>query len=109
MHHADPTDTDTDTDTDLAKVKVRLGFGTVPGPMAALIHLSEILVHGIDLALAIDRTDLVDQQMREELLAHMRPMDMDAFRRPRMFGPQKSAPECALAHERLLALLGRAV
>src|SRR5262245_6049392 len=29
---------------------VRLGFGTVPGPMAALIHLTEVLVHGVDLA-----------------------------------------------------------
>ncbi|MEU0058643.1 TIGR03086 family metal-binding protein, partial [Streptomyces sp. NPDC006334] len=102
-HHATPTD------ADLAQATVRLGFGPVPGPMAALIHLTEVLVHGVDLAIAIDRTDLVDQQLCEDLLTRMRQMDMDAFRRPGMFGPEKPAPESASAHVRLLAFLGRRV
>jgi uncharacterized protein (TIGR03086 family) len=95
------------TETDLAKATVRLGFGTVPGPTAALIHLTEVLVHGLDLAVTVDRTDLIDQHLCQELLARMRQMDMDAFRRPDMFGPEAAAPADAPAHIRLLAFLGR--
>ena len=95
------------TDAALAETKVRLGFGTVPGPMAALIHLTEVLVHGIDLALATDRGDLIDEHLCEDLLARMRQVDMDAFRRPGMFGPPVSVPADAPAHVRLSAFLGR--
>ncbi|MES9524330.1 TIGR03086 family metal-binding protein [Streptomyces capoamus] len=95
------------TDAALAEATVRLGFGSVPGPMAALIHLTEILVHGLDLAVAADRTDLIDQHLCEDLLARMRRVDMDAFRRPGMFGPQAPAPADAPAHAKLLAFLGR--
>ncbi|MFI9837718.1 TIGR03086 family metal-binding protein [Nonomuraea sp. NPDC051941] len=91
------------------ETSVRLGFGTVPGPMAALIHLTEVLVHGADLALATRQEHLVDQRSCEELLAVMRGMDFDAFRRPGMFGPALPAPADASAHQRLLAFLGRAV
>ncbi|MFI6738399.1 TIGR03086 family metal-binding protein [Nonomuraea sp. NPDC050451] len=91
------------------ETNVRLGFGTVPGTMAALIHLTEVLVHGVDLALATHQEHLVDQRSCEELLAVMRGMDFDAFRRPGMFGPELSAPTGATAHQRLLAFLGRTV
>ncbi|MGW4960479.1 TIGR03086 family metal-binding protein [Nonomuraea sp. NPDC004186] len=91
------------------ETSVRLGFGTVPGPMAALIHLTEVLVHGVDLALATRQEHLVDQRSCEELLAVMRGMDFDTFRRPGMFGPELPAPADATAHQRLLAFLGRAV
>ncbi|MFF3390058.1 TIGR03086 family metal-binding protein [Streptomyces sp. NPDC002669] len=102
-HHVAPTE------ADLAKATVRLGFGPVPGPLAALIHLTEVLVHGVDLAIAVNRTDLVDQQLCEGLLARMRQMDMDAFRQPGMFGPQEPAPQSAPPHARLPAFLGRQV
>ncbi|MFF1697675.1 TIGR03086 family metal-binding protein [Streptomyces sp. NPDC058257] len=97
------------TGIDLAKATVRLGFGSVPGPMAALIHLTEVLVHGVDLAVAIDRTDLIDQHLCADLLASMREMDMEPFRRPGMFGPQTPASEGAPPHVRLLAFLGRQI
>ncbi|MFF8919042.1 TIGR03086 family metal-binding protein [Streptomyces sp. NPDC015032] len=97
------------TDADLDKATLHLGFGTVPGPTAALIHLTEVLVHGLDLALTADRTDLIDQHLCEGLLARMRRVDMDAFRRPGMFGPEAQAPADAPAHARLLAFLGRQV
>ncbi|MBB5780593.1 TIGR03086 family metal-binding protein [Nonomuraea jabiensis] len=90
------------------ETSVRLGFGTVPGPMAALIHLTEMLVHGVDLALATHQEHLVDQRSCEELLSVMRGMDFDAYRRPGMFGPELPAPADATAHQRLLAFLGRA-
>ncbi|MFI6597574.1 TIGR03086 family metal-binding protein [Nonomuraea sp. NPDC050536] len=86
---------------------VRLGFGAVPGPMAALIHLTEVLVHGVDLAIVTGQEHLVDGQACEQLLAIMRGMDFDAFRRPGMFGPEAPAPVGAPAHRRLLAFLGR--
>ncbi len=31
---------------------MRISLGALPGPMAAVIHLTEILVHGVDLAVA---------------------------------------------------------
>ncbi|WP_433234950.1 TIGR03086 family metal-binding protein [Streptosporangium sp. CA-135522] len=86
---------------------VRLGFGAVPGPMAALIHLTEILVHGVDLALATDQEHLVDERSCGELLTIMQGMNFGAFRRPGMFGPATPAPADAPAHRRLLAFLGR--
>ncbi|MFD9433000.1 TIGR03086 family metal-binding protein [Streptomyces sp. NPDC060002] len=86
---------------------VRLGFGTVPGPMAALIHLTEVVVHGVDLAVVTDQEHLVDHRLCDDLLAVMRGMDFDAFRRPGMFGPEALAPTGSPAHRRLLAFAGR--
>jgi len=86
---------------------VRLGFGVLPGPMAALVHLTEVLVHGADLALATGRADLVDDDACAGLLAIMRGMDFGGFRRPGMFGPAVPVAEDAPAHWQLLAFLGR--
>ncbi|GAA4619756.1 TIGR03086 family metal-binding protein [Actinoallomurus vinaceus] len=86
---------------------VRLGFGAVPAPMAALIHLTEVLVHGADLAVATGQEALIDEPACEELLTVMCGMDFSAFRRPDMFGPEVPAPADAPAHRRLLAFLGR--
>jgi uncharacterized protein (TIGR03086 family) len=92
---------------DALTATVRLGFGAVPGPMAATIHLTEVLVHGADLAVATGQEHLVDHPACDSLLATMRDMDFDAFRRPGMFGPEVPAPVTAPAHRRLLAFLGR--
>jgi uncharacterized protein (TIGR03086 family) len=86
---------------------VRLGFGVVPGPMAALIHLTEVLVHGVDLAIATGQHHLIDEESCAELLAVMRGTDFAALRRPGMFGPAVFPPDDAPAHLRLLAFLGR--
>ncbi|WP_433666258.1 TIGR03086 family metal-binding protein [Nocardia sp. CA-136227] len=86
---------------------VRLGFGPVPGPMAALIHLTEILVHGIDLAVVTGQQHLVDERQADYLFTVMRSMDFDAFRRPGMFGLAQPSSADAPAHQRLLAFLGR--
>jgi uncharacterized protein (TIGR03086 family) len=86
---------------------VRLGFGAVPGQMAALIHLTELVVHGVDLAIATGREAFIDERACDELLTVMRGMDFDAFRRPGMFGPEIHEPADASAHRRLLAFLGR--
>ncbi|MEU4214884.1 TIGR03086 family metal-binding protein [Actinoplanes sp. NPDC026623] len=86
---------------------VRLGFGPVPGHLAALIHLTEVLVHGADLAVVTEQQTCIDDGACEELLAVMRTMDFAAFRRPGMFGPERAAPTGTPAHRRLLAFLGR--
>lgn len=88
---------------------VRLGFGAVPGPMAALIHLTEVLVHGADLAIATGQEHLVDECACGELLTTTHGIDFDVFRRPGMFGPAVSVSADAPAHRQLLAFLGRAL
>jgi uncharacterized protein (TIGR03086 family) len=86
---------------------VCLGFGAVPGPMAALIHLTEVLVHGTDLAVATGRRDLVDDDACAELFGIMCGLDFELFRTPGMFGPAVPVAAHAPAHEQLLAFLGR--
>ncbi|MFI6925385.1 TIGR03086 family metal-binding protein [Nonomuraea spiralis] len=86
---------------------VRLGFGELPGPMAALVHLTEVLVHGAGLALATGQEALADDAACDELLTIMLAMDFAAFRRPGMFGPEVPADPADPAHRRLLAFTGR--
>jgi len=86
---------------------VRLGFGVLPAPMAALVHLTEVLVHGADLALVTGQERLVDDEACGRLLATMRGMSFDDFRRPGMFGPAAPVSADAPDHRRLLAFLGR--
>ncbi|GLZ80344.1 hypothetical protein Afil01_51510 [Actinorhabdospora filicis] len=88
---------------------IELGFGAVPAPAAAAIHHTEVLVHGIDLALVTGQEKLVDDQECERLLGEMRAMDFSMFRNPGMFGPETAVADDAPGHRRLLAFLGRAV
>jgi uncharacterized protein (TIGR03086 family) len=87
---------------------VRISLGALPGPMAAVIHFTEILVHGVDLAVANGQEDRVDERLCEDLLAMTHGMGgIDAYRLPGVFGPEAAAPAEAPAHRRLLAYLGR--
>lgn len=89
---------------------VTLGFGTVPRPLAAAVHLTEVVIHGVDIALAIRRPDLVDEDLCAALLDAMHGMGgLDPFRVPGMFGSQTPVPADAAPHQRLLAYAGRAV
>jgi uncharacterized protein (TIGR03086 family) len=89
---------------------VSISLGTLPGPMAALVHLTEVLVHGCDVAVATGQEHLVDEAACERLLAGMAGMGgVDAFRAPGVFGPEVPSPDGAQPHERLLAYLGRRV
>ncbi|MEU1545209.1 TIGR03086 family protein, partial [Nocardia sp. NPDC005745] len=83
------------------------GFGPVPGPMAALIHLGELVVHGVDLAVSTTQQDHLDQNLCRHLLTTMQAMDFSTFRRPGMFADEQPAPLSAPAHQQLLAFLGR--
>jgi uncharacterized protein (TIGR03086 family) len=87
-----------------------LSLGPVPGPMAAVIHLTEIFVHGLDLAVATGQESRVDQQMSEQMLTMMKGMGgIDTFRVPDVFGPEAAAADDAPPHARLMAYLGRTV
>jgi uncharacterized protein (TIGR03086 family) len=86
---------------------VRLGFGPVPGRMAAVIHLTELVVHSADLAVAAGHEKLVDDKVCARLLDTMRGTDFDSFRRPGMFGAEIASPPKAPAHRKLLAFTGR--
>jgi uncharacterized protein (TIGR03086 family) len=88
---------------------ISLSFGTVPAPLAAIVELTEIVVHGLDVAVATGQEDQVDQAQSGRLLALMTAMGMDRFRAPGIFGPERAAPADAPAHRRLLAFLGRGV
>src|SRR4051794_28053432 len=66
---------------------VSLGIGRLPAPMAAVIELTEIVVHGIDVAVATGQEDAVDEEQAAELLDLMTSMGVDAFRVPGVFGP----------------------
>lgn len=51
---------------------VHISLGALPGPMAALIHFTEVCVHGVDLAVATDQQASVDEELCAELLSVMR-------------------------------------
>jgi len=88
---------------------VHISLGALPGPMAAMVHLTEVLVHGVDLAVATGQRQHIDQQQCADLLTAMHQMGgMDPYRRPGMFGPEQPAPADATPHQHLLAYLGRA-
>jgi uncharacterized protein (TIGR03086 family) len=92
---------------DVLNSTVQISLGALPGRMAAVIHLTELTVHGADLATGTDQEHLVDQELCAELLVTMQAMGMDAYRVPGMFGPELTAPHDAPTHRRLLAYLGR--
>ncbi|MFI6322866.1 TIGR03086 family metal-binding protein [Nonomuraea sp. NPDC050556] len=87
--------------------KVQISLGVLPGPMAAVIHLTELVVHGADLAVATGQEHLVDEDACDALLGTMRTMGMDAYRLPGVFNAELQPEPDAPAHRRLLAFLGR--
>jgi uncharacterized protein (TIGR03086 family) len=85
-----------------------ISVGVVPGHLGALIHLTEVIVHGIDLAVSTGQEYRVNQESAQHLLNTMQePGMMDPFRIPGVFGPEQPAPAEAPAHHRLMAFLGR--
>ncbi|MFN8053519.1 MAG: TIGR03086 family metal-binding protein [Acidimicrobiales bacterium] len=88
--------------------EVALSFATLPASMAAVIHLTELVVHGLDLAVATHHVELVDESIATELLDLMIAMGgIDPFRGPGFFGPELPSDPGDAAHRRLLAYVGR--
>jgi uncharacterized protein (TIGR03086 family) len=87
---------------------VTLSLGRLPGPMGAVIHLTEILTHGLDLAVAVGQVPLLDQCLCADLLALMHGMGgIDSYRVPGVFDAEVPADDAAAPHEQLAAFLGR--
>ena len=88
---------------------VTLTFGTVPAPLAAVIHLTEVLVHGSDIAVAIGAQHLIDEELCAELLTTKHRIGIDNFRVPGIFGPAVPVDPKLPTHLQLMAYLGRTV
>jgi uncharacterized protein (TIGR03086 family) len=86
-----------------------ISLGPVPAPLGAVIELTEVVVHGLDLAVATGQRDRVDEAQAAWLHRLMLGMGFDAFRVPGVFGPAVDVADTAPAHVRLLAFLGREV
>ena len=66
-----------------------VSLGDVPAPLGAVIELTEVVVHGLDVAVATAQEDRVDAGQSIALHELMLGMGMDAFRVPGV-----SAPPC---------------
>ena len=84
-----------------------ISLGDVPAPLGAVIELTEVVVHGLDVAVATGQEHRVDAVQATALHNLMLGMGMDSFRVPGVFGPAVPVPAEAPAHRRLLAFLGR--
>jgi uncharacterized protein (TIGR03086 family) len=84
-----------------------ISLGEVPAPLGAIIELTEVVVHGLDVAVATGQEDRVDAGEAASLHDRMLGMGMDSYRVPGVFGPAVPAPTDAPAHRQLLAFLGR--
>jgi uncharacterized protein (TIGR03086 family) len=88
---------------------IELGIGVLPGELAAWVHLTELVAHGADLAVATGQEALLDQGLAAGLFEAMHVMGFEAFRAPELFEPAIAAEPNASAHRQLLAYLGREV
>ena len=86
---------------------IELGIGALPAELAAWVHLTELVVHGADLAIATGQEALLDQGLAARLLEAMHTLGFEAFRTPDSFGTELDTSPDSLPHERLLAYLGR--
>lgn len=89
---------------------VALTIGTVPAQLGLLIHLTEVVVHGIDLAVATGQEGKISQSSARHLMEAMKASGaMTQFRVPGIFGPELAPSDGATDHQQLMAYLGRAL
>lgn len=88
---------------------VDVPFGTVPGGVALQLRITEVLVHGRDLAQATGQRARFPGEPAEQALAFSQAMlsNIPAGRRP--FAPPQAVADDASAIDRLAACLGRRV
>ena len=82
-------------------------FGTFPADAAAMMNLSEVVVHTWDIATALGVDPTIDPTVAEMVYAFYRRMSLDPYRAHGAFGAEISTDRSAPAADRLLALLGR--
>jgi uncharacterized protein (TIGR03086 family) len=86
-----------------------ISLGPVSAPLGAVIELTEVVVHGLDLAVATGQSNRVDEVEAAWLHQLMLGMGFDAFRAPGVFDPAVDVADTAPPHRRLLAFLGREI
>jgi uncharacterized protein (TIGR03086 family) len=86
---------------------VSVPFGSVPGAVALHLRITEVLVHGWDLARATRQSAAFPEDLAEQELAFSRAKlaDIPGDRQP--FAPPQPVPADAAAIDRLAACLGR--
>lgn len=85
-------------------------IGLVPGAVLLHLRITELLVHGWDLAHATGQPARLPDDLAEEELAFARsPRAPDVPRSGHPFGPAQSIPDDAAAIDRLAAYLGRPI
>jgi uncharacterized protein (TIGR03086 family) len=88
---------------------ITISLGALPAEIGAWVHLTELVVHAVDVAVATGQEGAIDEDLVRDLLAAMRALGFEAFRTPDSFDPEQPVAEDAPAHLRLLAYLGRTV
>jgi uncharacterized protein (TIGR03086 family) len=88
---------------------LELPFGPMSGETAAKFAFIDVLVHGLDLAVAIGGDLLVDDALCSSALELARSMGIDNLRMPGMYGPEVVVGQDQRAYRRLLGYMGRAV
>ncbi|TDC94041.1 TIGR03086 family protein [Saccharopolyspora aridisoli] len=82
-------------------------FGPTPGWVVANISLSEAVIHGWDLARAVDLPYSPDDAAVDAVMRFQSQSSEDELRTGGMFGAATSAPQDASPFEELLAFTGR--
>ncbi len=85
---------------------VHLSFGDFPGHEYAMQLFADMLIHGWDLARAIDADERLDPELVTALAAWFSGV-ADAYRQGGAVGPRPNVPEDADAQTKLLAEFGR--
>jgi uncharacterized protein (TIGR03086 family) len=84
-------------------------IGSIPGGVLLHLRVTEILVHGWDLARATSQTLKVPDKLAEHELAFSRSQLTADVPRSGRFGPAQPVPEEAAPIDRLAAFLGRPI
>jgi uncharacterized protein (TIGR03086 family) len=82
-------------------------FGTFPADAAAMMNLSEVVVHTWDIATALGADATIDPSIAEMVYEFYRLMSLDPYRAHGAFGAETPVEPSAPPADRLLALLGR--
>jgi uncharacterized protein (TIGR03086 family) len=82
-------------------------FGTFPADAAAMMNLSEVVVHTWDIAIALGADATIDPGVAKMLDEFYGAVSLDPYRAHGAFGPEISVDPDASPADRLLAQLGR--
>lgn len=91
---------------DLAR-PVTAPFGTVPAAAAIASYVGELTTHAWDVAVTIDRRDLLDPDLAAPVLATVHQRIPAEGREDLPFGPVVNVPDDAPVYDRLVGWMGR--